>query len=558
MSPLRRTVKLASLSLGVLAAVAVALPGDAAPAPSPRSLAELLPDDAVAVVETDDLRALLKRWRDSKLHRGFERSRAEHDLERSRLYLRLAQNVGELEEVAGFGLSLDRLTQLAGHRSAIALYDVPSTSFVLVTELSSDEARRTDLFGQKGRMAQREHRGVKYLLKEGERGKSSLAVALVGERLIAGSDLKAFRGTLVLAARAAGVAVAPAKDDPSPLAEHPDFSSLDKLAPRVPVRMWVNQRMVSGTHYFDDYWIFGKETGADMDAAMVTFEPGDDLAVESRLYLYADGKRPDVAEDARVEIGRADAAGAVAALPPAPPFASAWPADGDGAARAIVELLPRGAPSEDGVAPAPIAAALAPAKPRRVLEVVDPSHPKNGFAEHHGALAVALAAPDALDAKALEKALAQAVAPRVTGAGSELAFTDDGAGADAVRALALPLVSEWALAWKRAGAALVIGTDPAACRKLAAALADPKAAALLGPSAPRLYRLEVERAGAVWRDVTRTLAQRQNWSDSADSDLYEKSIGGLFDVAKDWKRVVAVGYARGPQLYIEEVQYRTK
>src|SRR5262245_60164671 len=102
--------------------------------------------------------------------------------------------------------------------------------------------------------------------------------------------------------------------------------------------MWVNQKRVAGTHYFDDYWIFGKEAGADIDAALVTLQPGDDLAVEARLYLYPDGARPDVAEDAQVEIGRADAAGAAAALPAAAPFASAWPADGAKAASAIVEL----------------------------------------------------------------------------------------------------------------------------------------------------------------------------------------------------------------------------
>jgi hypothetical protein len=550
-------LRLASLTL---LCIFCTLPGDAAVADAPRSLAELLPDNAVALLETDDLRALLKRWNSSKLHRNFEKSRAANELRKTHLYLRLAQNVEEIEAVAGFGLSLERLTQVAGHRSAVALYDVPSTSFVLVTELTSDEARRTDLFGPRGqmagRMAAREHRGVKYLLKSGDHGKASLAVALVGERLIAGTDLEAFRGTLVLAARAAGLPVAPAArgGDPTPLAAYGDYASLDAVAPKAPIQLWVNQKHVAGSHYFDDYWIFGKESGARIEAARVALAPGDDLTVETRLYLYEDGARPDVKKDDAGEVGRADVPAAAAALPSAPPFASAFPADSAHAAAALVELLPRGEGADELPSPDAIAAALEPAKPRRAVEALEPSHPKGGFAEHHAAIALGLAAPDALDGKALEAALAAEVQKRVTG-GGELAFADAG---DGVRALGLPLVSEWSLAWKRAGGALVVATDPAAAKRLAAALAAPATARLLDAGAPRLYRLDVDRAGATWKDATRTLAQRGNFADPNDAELFEKSIGGLFDVVKDTRRVVALGYARGPRQYVEEVQYRSK
>jgi hypothetical protein len=545
---------LAAFAIGATCLFVAALPGDAAPGSSPRSLAALIPQQATAMIETDDLRALLKRWSNSKLHERWDGSRAEHDLERSRLYLRLAQNVGELEEVAGFGISLDRLKEIAGHRSAVALFDVPSTSFVLVTELTSDEAKRSDIFGQRGKMGKREHRGIPYLLKEGAHGKASLAVAQVGDRLIAGTDLPAFRDTLVLAARASGINVAGAvKEEPQPLAGYGDFSSLDAIAPRAPVRMWVNQKELSGRHYFDDYWIFGKETGAGIDAAMVTFTPGSEVSAETRIYQYADGKRPDVS-DGKSDLGKADVVAATAPLPSAPPFASAWPTDGEKAASAIAELLPRGRPGEEPDDLEAIQKALDAAKVRRALEVVEPSHVKGGFAEHHGGIAFGLGAADALDGKALEAAIAGVLAPRVTGAGSDLAFSDEGD----LRVLKLPLVSEWSLSWKRVGNALVIATDPAAAKRMLTALGSPQTAALLNPTAPRLYRLDVDRAGVAYRDVAKTLAVRSNWSDVSDAELFEESLGGLFDVVKDDRRVVAYGYARGPRQYVEEVQYRTK
>ncbi|MSP59617.1 MAG: hypothetical protein EXR72_04605 [Myxococcales bacterium] len=546
-----------------LCALCTLAPGDTAPAAAPKTLTELLPKGAVAVLEFDDLRLLLKRWSASRLHRRFDGSRAAHDLEKSRLYLRLAENVGQLEEVAGFGLSLERLTQLAGHRSAVAMYDVPSTSFVLVMELQPDEARRSDLLGQKGtggKLAAREHRGVKYLLKEGARGKTPLAVALVGDRLIAGSDLAAFRDTLVLAARAAGLPTSPATGaEPIALAADPDVAGLFAAAPRgAPIRLWVDQKRLTGTHYFDDYWIFGGQSAAGIDSALIALSPGEDTTAETRIYLYAAGKRPDVTEDAAVEIGRADPVSATLALPAAPPFASAFPVDAGRAAEVIAGLLPRGAREDQAGDAAPIATSLASGKPRRAVEAIDPSHAKGGFAEHHGAVAIGLAAPALLDPRALEAALAAAVAPRVTGAGSALTFSDEGTGAAAVRALRLPLIAEWSLSWRRIEGGIVIATDPTACRKLAEALARPETAKLLAPSAPRLYRLDLDRAGTVWRDVTKTLAARDNWSDVANGEFYRESVGGLFEVARDTHRVVALGYARGPRHYVEEIQYRGK
>jgi hypothetical protein len=551
-----------------LCALTALCPGDQPPA-SPKTLADVLPSGAAALLEVDDLRALLKRWTASKLHERFADSHAAADLEKSRLYLRLAQNVGQLEEVAGFGITLERLTQLAGRRSAIALYDVPATSFVLVMELGRDEAKRSDLLGQKGRLAQREHRGVKYLLAEGGRGKAPLAVALVGDRLIAGTDIDAFRGALVLAARAAGHAPPPVAsgDEPQPITEDSDVAALFADAPRgAPIRLWVAQKRLTGTHYFDDYWIFGKASADGIESALVTLAPGDDVTVETRVYLYPAGARPAVAEDAAVDPGHADVVAAVAALPSSPPFASAAPADAKQAALILEGLLPRAGASEGEADPTTgLAEALAPGKPLRTVETVEPAHPKGGFAEHHGAVAIALGAPNAIDGKSFEAALAAAVGPRLVG-GTDLAFTDEpgvegqarqsGLLQGPTRALKLPLVTEWSLAWRRVGDAIVVGTDPAACRRLADALAQPATAKLLAPSAPRLYRLDVDRAATTWRDVTRTLAARQNWSDNNDAELFQESLGGLFDVAKETRRVVALGYARGPRRYVEEVQYR--
>ena len=548
--------RLATLAIpATLCALSALCPGDPAPAASPRTLAELLPEGAVTVLEVDDLRLLLKRWSRSSLHSRFEESRAAADLRKSRLYLRLAQNVGQLEDVAGFGITLDRLGELAGHRSAIALYDLPSTSFVLTMELSHDEAKRSDLLGQKGRLSQREHRGLPYLLAEGGHGKAPLAVALVGDRLIAGTDIEAFRGALVLAARASGLAVAPlATPDPRPITADTDTAALFADAPRgAPIRMWVAQRRISNTHYFADYWIFDKDSSVGIDQAIVTLAPGDEVTTETRIYLYSPGARPAVGENAIVEVCHADVVAATSALPSSPPFVSAHAADAARAAQAIEALLPRGT-SDRAADIRAIAKALQPGDPNRAVEALEPSHPKGGFAEHHGAVAVALGAPGAFDGKTLEAALAGVVAPRIGGAGSDLSFTNDAGG---VRTLKLPLIAEWSLAWERVGDAIVLGTDPSSCLRLADALALPQSTKLLASSTPRLFRLDVDRAAGVWNDAVTTLAARDNWSETGDAEFFQESLGGLFEVARDTRRVVGIGYARGPRRYVEEVQFRS-
>ena len=136
--------------------------------------------------------------------------------------------------------------------------------------------------------------------------------------------------------------------------------------------------------------------------------------------------------------------------------------------------------------------------------------------------------------------------------GSDVAFRDEGG----VRALRLPLVPEWALSWVAGDGRLIVATDPAAALELRAALARPAAAALLLTGAPRLWRLDLDRAASLWQGTTKLLAVRSNWRDPADAELFAKSLGGLFSVGKDVHRVVAYGYTKGARCYVEEVQYR--
>lgn len=546
--------------------------GDNATADAPHTLAGLLPAGALAALEVDDLGALLDRWMKSRLYKDFEDSAAERQLEHSRLYLRLERNLAEVEEAAGFSLSLERLQKFGGHRSAIALYQLPTTSFVLITELSPEEARASTWFEQKGRLEPREHRGVKYLYREGARGQATLAVALVGNRLLAGTDIPAFRGALVLAARAAGLAVAPpVPGQPQDLGPGPESLDADPrhrallgaAPPAAPITVWVSGEALA-SRYFDSYWIFGKADilGRGVRAAWLTLTPGEDLTVETRTLLYAEGTRPAVATGASAGkgtvVGQSDVPGQVAPLPGAPIFAAAYPTDASAAGMALTELLPLPEGSEMLAKTADaLAMALGPARPDRALEMLDPARAKGGPMQHHASLVLALRAPASFDAARFEAALLGALAPGLGAqGGNPLAFTDEGGR----RSLKLPLVpaSEWSLTWQLRGDRLLVATEAAGAARLAEALGRAEVNHLLDAAAPRLYRLDLGRAATVWRDTTRMLALRKNWNSEENADLFTKTIGGLFTMVKDTRRVLAYGYAQGPDLYVEEVQYRAR
>lgn len=570
--PRASRTRLQQVGIALLVFVLGLCRGDNATADAPRTLAGLLPAGALAALEVDDLGALLDRWMKSRLHKDFEDSAAERQLEHSRLYLRLERNLAEVEEAAGLSLSLERLQKLGGHRSAIALYQLPTTSFVLITELSPEEARASTWFDQKGRLEPREHRGVKYLYREGARGQATLAVALVGNRLLAGTDIPAFRGALVLTARAAGLAVAPPApgqpqdpgSGPESLAADPRHRALlGATPPAAPITVWVSGEALA-SRYFDSYWIFGKTDifGRGVRAAWLTLTPGEDLTVETRTLLYAEGTRPAVAAGAAsgggTVVGQSDVPGQVAPLPGAPIFAAAHPTDASAAGAALTELLPLpGGPEISAKTAEALAMVLGPARPDRALEVLDPARAKGGPMQHHAGLVLALRAPASFDAAHFEAALLGALAPGLGApSGSTLAFTDEGGR----RSLKLPLVpaSEWSLTWQLRGDRLLVATEAAGVTRLAEALAHAEVNRLLDAAAPRLYRLDLGRAATVWRDTTRMLALRKNWNSEENADLFTKTIGGLFTMVKDTRRVLAYGYAQGTDIYVEEVQYRAR
>jgi hypothetical protein len=258
---------------------------------------------------------------------------------------------------------------------------------------------------------------------------------------------------------------------------------------------------------------------------------------ETRVHLYDSGTPPpDAGKPAKGD----------AALPPLGFSVTVEPTDAARAAARVRRLLPDWE-LDDGEPEARRAGdrlegLLAAAQPTRALEVVTLDGGDGGgtampWLRRGGAIAIALAAPGALDLAAVEKTLAD----RLGGA-----FAD----ADGARVLKLPLVDDWALSLIVRDGVLVVATSPALALEVLREL-PPKA---LTAEAPLRSRLDVRAAEAGWRRLESVTGARESWMDSSNRDWVTEVVPSLFTAA-NVSLVEGVAWRDGDRL-VERVVYR--
>jgi hypothetical protein len=566
---------LASLAVAAAAlVVALLVHGGAGGAtPTPSTIARGLPGGAVAYLEAPDLRALLAAYRGSAMRRAFDGSRADASMRQGLLFLRLGERVAALEQIAGFELTWDRLLALVGKDAGLAVYDLPDTRFVLVSRLAAGELTAAPLLQARQRFAGRKHAGLEFFVHE-KPGQPTLAFAVLGDRLLVSNDLPHFRDALVLTAREIGQKVD--GKAAAPLAADPFFPGLLAASPAdASLRVFVRLDRIRGTHHFDDFWIFDWATGGasprldGLEATLLSARVGAaGRASETRVSAVAADRRDRVLAGLPKAPG-ADLDAACAALPPG---LLTSVSQGD-AARRLLWLLPYadrvddwGAPTgEDprlAAAPA-LEAVLARSGAGRVLDVVSLStttRPDGAtVVRRHGAVAVRLATPGALDVPALEAALVAPVSAAL-GRRISLAFTQatDSSGRFTLHGLRIPLVeaSEWQLTLIPPGPSspwLIVATSAAGAADLATRLGQPALAGHLEAGAPACGRIDLLTARARWTDLAATL-ERGPWSAEESRALVTQVVPDLF-AALGLREVITVAHRRD-EYHVEQVEYR--
>src|SRR5437868_12679864 len=96
-------------------------------------LAGAMPRGALVYVQARDLSALMKVWTASTVRNKFYASPSYTAFSKSRVFLKFQDRRGDFEKALGFGMDEDRLTELAGGASAVAIYDIGKLDMAFVT-----------------------------------------------------------------------------------------------------------------------------------------------------------------------------------------------------------------------------------------------------------------------------------------------------------------------------------------------------------------------------------------------------------------------------------------
>jgi hypothetical protein len=539
------------------------------------------PAGPVAYLESTDLTTALQAWRDSGMRKRWNGQAADDAMQHNRLVLRLGENLQALEDLAGQSVDLDGLIDLAGNEAGLALYDIADTQFVFEAQLGQPELSDTLLADATKSFDQRSYAGVSYF--EGRGKNASLLFAMVGSRLVVANDLGHFHDALLLAALAEKVktdGTAP----PSSLADDPAYKGLAQALAVAPmVRVFVRMSALRGTHYFDDYWIFGKDSPrvAGIGAAMLALsEPDQGTIRETRVFQYDDDTdRPPAITETAVggALDPVSSAGPIAKLGT---LATVEPATGERVADLVSRLLPQspadcppgstqpfcspGNSAQLSTLTAAMGKALDAAGPTRLLDVVtvDVGDAGSGATARMpavgrgGAVVVALGQGATFDRNAVESGIAAYVAAIATaGTPSTPAFADT-AGHPGMRTIGLDLIPA-ALSMIGAGDHgdyVVFATSPDLAASLASQLSSGgDLAAVLADDGPILSHYDLKSASSGWQVLAEVLGARDDWADTDAQSLVTHIVPSVASAAGPGvSSVSTVGYRSGPY-YVEDM-----
>jgi hypothetical protein len=135
-------------------------PADASPAPPVTgpaqsfppvaSLSTVVPVGPLLVVEAKDFASLLKAWEGSDEQSRWLASDAYQLFSRSRVLLRLKKMQGEFADAAGIPADEAFLSEAAGTKSVLALYDISKLEMLYVTELPAASIMESTLWQKRG------------------------------------------------------------------------------------------------------------------------------------------------------------------------------------------------------------------------------------------------------------------------------------------------------------------------------------------------------------------------------------------------------------------------
>ena len=232
-----------------------------AAAPPEPPLAKYVPAGALLYLEAKDFSSVVADWNASSQKQQWLKSGNYEVFSRSRLFLRLKGASDEFATAAGLPPDMNFISQVAGHQSALALFDIGNLQFLYITRLPSAQALQTTLWQTRAKFEPRSAGGASFYVRRDPESKKEVAFAISGDYLLLATREDLMAGALLLMS---------GSKDRTIESEQWWSQSVESAGPAGDLRMVLNLEKVVPSPYFRTYWIQQNITDMKRYSAAVT------------------------------------------------------------------------------------------------------------------------------------------------------------------------------------------------------------------------------------------------------------------------------------------------
>jgi len=259
-----------------LACAGIGWAGYRAVSPPDVPLSKFVPAGPLLYLEAQNFSSLLSDWNSSPQKKQWVKSDNYEVFSRSRLFLRL-QGAGEqFAAAAGLPPDMDFFAQVAGQRSAVAIYDIGKLEFLYITYLPSAKSMESSLYQTRAKFEPRNAAGVDFYLRRDPQSEREVAFAISGDYLLLATRQDLLAGALPLMS---------GKQDHTVETESWWTQSTAAAGHAGDLRMVLNLRTLVPNGYFRTYWVQQNITDLSQYSAAVSdlFRSGKEYREERVL-----------------------------------------------------------------------------------------------------------------------------------------------------------------------------------------------------------------------------------------------------------------------------------
>lgn len=214
--------------------------------PARPPLSKYVPAGPLLYLEAKDFSGLLADWNSAPQKKQWIESSNYQVFSRSRLFLRLHGAGDQFATAAGLPPDMNFLSQIAGTRSVLALYDIGNLQFLYITHLPSAKSMQTALWQTRAQFEPRSAGAVDFYLRRDPESHKEVAFAVSGDYLLLATREDLLAGALQLMAGSQNRAVE---------TESWWSQSVASAGAAGDLRMVLNLEKIVPSPYFRTYWV---------------------------------------------------------------------------------------------------------------------------------------------------------------------------------------------------------------------------------------------------------------------------------------------------------------